>query len=173
MPVIPAVGLKAVVRLESGETWFGIRDDVFSEGLSRTLGHGDILSSNGTVAREHSDLVAKFNPPARLKDYGLGALYIWPSGEIWFSVEEGFEDENLGTIQPGDLLSDGGYIVYRNLQLVQAIRPRGGPRRLRPRRCVPHHRRVAAVNSTRHHRLRGKSEWPGPAPDLEELRARR
>jgi hypothetical protein len=91
--------------------------------LSRTLGHGDVLSSNGTVARDHSDLLAQFNPPARKHDYGLGALYVWPSGEIWFSVEEGFQDEHLGAIQPGDLLSDAGYIAYRNLQLVQPFSP--------------------------------------------------
>ena len=56
-------------------------------------------------------------------DYGLDAIYVWSSGEIWFLIEEGFVDQNLGAIMPGDLLSDQGMVVYRNLELLGAFAP--------------------------------------------------
>ena len=89
---------------------------------------GDILFSDalseGRVHKRHEELLARFHPaPGIGADYGVDALYIWPNGEIWFSVEEGFDDGQLGLILPGDLLSDQGYIVFRNLELVAAFSP--------------------------------------------------
>jgi hypothetical protein len=57
------------------------------------------------------------------QDYGLDALYVWPNGEIWFSLEQGFDDLQLGQILAGDLLSDQGYIVFHNLELTSAFAP--------------------------------------------------
>jgi len=62
-----------------------------------------------------------------VKDYGLDALFIWPGGEIWFSTTTGFSDAQLGEISAGDLLSDAGYIVYRNADLTAALMPLGDP----------------------------------------------
>ncbi|HEU0011575.1 MAG TPA: hypothetical protein VFT34_17295 [Verrucomicrobiae bacterium] len=122
-PPAPDVGLDAVHVLESGEILFSIETDVFSERLGITLHRGDLLSSNGTVVRTHQQMLARFHPLDGAKDYGLDALYLWPSGESWFSVEEGFDDSALGPILPGDLLSDQGYVVFRNRELLSAFAP--------------------------------------------------
>ena len=66
---------------------------------------------------------ARFRPPLVVPDYGLDAVHVWPSGEIWFSTEEGFQDGALGPIAAGDLLSDQGYVVYRNLELLGPFAP--------------------------------------------------
>jgi hypothetical protein len=92
------------------------------------LRKGDLLWANsdhsqGGIVKHNSELLARFQPPNPGHDFGLDAIYIWPSGEIWFSTEEGFTDAQLGPITPGDLLSDHGYIVYHNLELLQAFAP--------------------------------------------------
>jgi hypothetical protein len=122
-PPSPDVGLDAVHILDSGEILFSIEKDIFSERLGVTLGHGDLLSSTGEVRRTHQQLLAHFQPPDASKDYGLDAFYLWPNGEIWFSTEEGFQDRALGPIQPGDLLSDAGYVVFHNLELLRSFAP--------------------------------------------------
>jgi hypothetical protein len=122
-PPAPDVGLDAVHILDSGEILFSIETDVFSERLGMTLHRGDLLSSTGTVVRTHSQMLTRFHPVNGAKDYGLDALYVWPSGEFWFSVEEGFDDSALGPILPGDLLSDQGYVVFRNRELLSAFAP--------------------------------------------------
>ena len=75
--------------------------------------------------RSNRQLLSQFHPPA-LEDFGLDALYIWPNGEIWFSTTSDFNDGQLGPITSGDLLSDAGYIVYRNADLVRALQPLEG-----------------------------------------------
>jgi hypothetical protein len=122
-PPVPDVGLDAVHVLDTGEILFSIETDVFSERLGITLQRGDLLSSQGTVVRTHQQMLARFHPLSDAKDYGLDALYLWPSGEFWFSVEEGFDDSALGPILPGDLLSDQGYVVFRNRELLGAFAP--------------------------------------------------
>jgi hypothetical protein len=122
-PPVPDVGLDAVHVLDTGEILFSIETDVFSERLGITLHRGDLLSSNGTVVRTHQQMLARFRPLNGAKDYGLDALYLWPSGEFWFSIEEGFDDSALGPILPGDLLSDQGYVVFRNRELLSAFAP--------------------------------------------------
>ncbi len=123
MPMVPDAGLDAVQVLDSGEILFSIRQDQFSERQGVTLGHGDLLSDQGAIRRTNASLLAKFSPDQPGHDYGLDAFYVWPSGEVWFSTEEGFNDKVLGPISDGDLLSDQGYIVFRNLELVSWFQP--------------------------------------------------
>lgn len=122
-PPIPDLGLDAVQVLENGEVLFSIREDGFSERLGRWLGHGDILSASGAVWRSHQEIVAALKPSDPSTDHGLDALYVWTSGEIWFSVRDRFESAALGSIGSGDLLSDRGYIVRRNLELIRPFSP--------------------------------------------------
>jgi hypothetical protein len=123
MPMVPDAGLDAVQVLDSGETLFSIRQDQVSELQGVKLGHGDLLSNTGVIRRTNASLLALFQPAQPGHDYGLDAFYVWPSGEVWFSTEEGFTDQVLGAIGDGDLLSDQGYIVFPNLELVSMFLP--------------------------------------------------
>ncbi len=123
MPMVADAGLDGVQVLDDGEVLFSITQDVFSERLGTTLGHGDLLSNRGTVVEPNSQLLARFNPPRPGHDYGLKAFHRWPSGEVWFATEEGFSDAILGPILDGDLLSDQGYVVAKNLELVRSFAP--------------------------------------------------
>ncbi len=123
MPPPPDLGLDAVFQHASGEIWFSVRGAAFSETLGRMIGPGDLLSNAGRVVRSHAELLARFVPEDPERDYGLDAFFVWPSGEIWFSVEEGFQDGVVGHVMDGDLLSDQGYVVARNLDLVQPFQP--------------------------------------------------
>src|SRR5208337_4437911 len=89
------VGLDAVQILDDGEILFSIATNVFSKQLNSKLQRGDLLSSSGTMVRSNQQLLASFRPANAANDYGLDALYMWPSGEIWFSPEIGFEDKVL------------------------------------------------------------------------------
>ena len=111
-------GLDALHVDSSGEIFFSIRTNVYSPALAVMLGYGDVLSDRGRIKRTNQALLARFQPADTKMDYGLDALYSWPSGEIWFSTETGFMDQQFGAITSGDLLSDDGYIVFRNLELV-------------------------------------------------------
>ena len=122
-PPAPDVGLDAVHVLDSGEVLFSIESDIFSEKLGTFLRRGDLLSSTGTVVRTHQKLLEKLHPPSASTDYGLDALYQWPTGEIWFSTEQPFSDSELGPIAAGDLLSDQGYLVFHNPELLTAFAP--------------------------------------------------
>lgn len=122
MPPVPDLGLDAVQVLASGEILFSIETETFS-GTAGQLRRGDLLSSTGGVVRTQEGLLARFHPPLTRHDWGLDAIYVWPTGEIWFSLEEGFVDGMLGAIQPGDLLSDSGYVVARQASLVGPFAP--------------------------------------------------
>jgi hypothetical protein len=126
-PPAPDVGLDAVHFLDTGEILFSIQSNIFSEQLGVALGRGDLLSSQGTIVRDHKQLLANFHPAITTNDYGLDALYVWPSGETWFSTEDDFQDQALGPISGGDLLSDQGYIVFRNPDLLGAFAPTNAP----------------------------------------------
>src|SRR5207247_162504 len=117
------VGLDAVQILDDGKIIFSITTEVVSGANGTKLFRGDILSDAGEIYRSHQQLLARFHPAQTNHDYGLDALYVWPSGEIWFSTEEGFQDTYLGALLPGDLLSDQGYRVFGNLELVSAFAP--------------------------------------------------
>jgi hypothetical protein len=121
MPVLEG-GLDAVQVMDDGEILFSLRQDVFSDGKGR-LQHGDLLSDRGEIRKSNQQLLARFQPPDPQHDYGLDAVFVWPSGEIWFSTAEGFNDPVWNAITDGDLLSDQGYVVFRNLELVNAFSP--------------------------------------------------
>ena len=122
-PVAPDVGLDAVQVKEDGEILFSIEQDLFSEALGVMLRPGDLVSDKGVIVRTNKELLAKFEPTDVQDDLGLDAIHAWPSGEIWFSTESGFQSKRLGSIREGDLLSDNGTIVFRNLELLQRFRP--------------------------------------------------
>jgi hypothetical protein len=124
-PATPAAeaGLDAVQARGGGEVWFSIQTNFFSKTLGRTIRRGDLLSNRGSLVRTNEQLLARFHPASPKQDYGLDALYVWPSGEMWFSTEDGFDDTELGAITSGDLLSDQGYVAYRNHELLSAFRP--------------------------------------------------
>jgi hypothetical protein len=118
----PDAGLDAVQVMPDGEILFSIQSNVVvNPGL--TLGRGDILSDSGKVFRTNRELLANFHPAVTNHDYGLDALQILPGGEIWFSVEEDFTDDRLGTVRAGDLLSSLGHRVFSNGELVAAFAP--------------------------------------------------
>jgi len=115
-------GLDAVQIMTNGEIYFSITTNLVSPQIGM-LFRGDILSDQGRLVKSHRQLLSRFHPSVIDHDYGLDALYVWPSGEIWFSTEEGFTDTQLGPIQPGDLLSDQGFVVFLNLELTSAFAP--------------------------------------------------
>jgi hypothetical protein len=115
-------GLDAVQVMPDGEILFSIRSNV-AVSPALMLGRGDILSDRGKVFRTNRELLANFHPAVTNHDYGLDALQILPGGEVWFSVEEGFTDNWLGTVQSGDVLSSLGHRVFSNRELVAAFAP--------------------------------------------------
>jgi hypothetical protein len=122
-PVASAdAGLDAIQVMPDGEILFSTRSNlVQSSGI--TLGRGDILSDRGRIFLTHQQLLTNFQPAITNRDFGLDALRILPSGEIWFSVEEDFNDSRLGTVRHGDLLSSMGYRVFSNRDLLAGFAP--------------------------------------------------
>ncbi len=120
---VPVPGVDALQVLEDGEVLFSTDADVTTE--EGVLGHGDVLGSGGRVLHRFKELMSAFEPVAGqdLAGVGLDALHVWPHGEVWFSVNGGFESGKVGGIGPGDVLSNGGWIVYRNLELLGRFMP--------------------------------------------------
>jgi hypothetical protein len=118
----PDAGLDGVQMMSNGEILFSISTNVFSETLGVNLSRGDLLSSTGQVVKTSQQLLSAFQPNPKDGDYGLAAFHVWPSGEVWFTTETGFTS-SLGPVLAGDLLSDQGYIVFHNLELVSAFAP--------------------------------------------------
>jgi hypothetical protein len=116
------LGLNAIQLRPNGEIWFSIATNAVSP-TAGNVGPGDILSTTGIIIKTNRQLLSLFQPDKPDADYGLAALYVWPNGEIWFATRNGFQDAHLGPIPRGTLLSDQGYIVYRNLELVGAFQP--------------------------------------------------
>lgn len=123
MPPATDAGLDAVQVLDDGEVYFSIEKAFFSEALGRQIRNGDLLSSRGSIVKSNEQLIVRFQPVDRNRDYGLDAFHVWPSGEVWFSVETGFQGPHLEPYGHGDLLSDQGYVVARNLELVGPFQP--------------------------------------------------
>ena len=115
-------GLDGVQVLTNGEILFSIQSNVVAQS-GVTLSRGDILSDAGRIFMTHQQLLANFQPTVTNRDFGLDAFYIFPSGEVWFSVEERFTDNRIGPVQEGDLLSSFGYQVFGNQDLVAAFAP--------------------------------------------------
>jgi hypothetical protein len=120
-PPATDVGLSALQVMDDGEIYFSVQTNFFSKKLSRMVQPGDLLTDLGAVVKANADLVKPFMPANPTNDCGLNAIYVWPSGEIWFSTRDGFYDSNSNSYAPGDLLSDQGYVVYRNTELLAAF----------------------------------------------------
>ena len=126
-PVPPAgAGLGAVKVTDDGAVFFSVQTNFYSVKLGRTIQTGDLLADSGDVVRSGTNLLANFNPAKPDGDYGLSAVFLWPSGEIWFSTTQGFAGPGMDFYEAGDLLSDQGYVVYRNAGLVSAFAPATG-----------------------------------------------
>ena len=98
-----------------------------SETRTGTVSHGDMVSSLGRVHCRGKELIAAFQPlptaGCQLSEVGLDAWHEWPHGEAWFSVRQGFDSATWGPVRAGDVLSDRGWIVFRNLELMDAFKP--------------------------------------------------
>jgi hypothetical protein len=126
-PVPPAgAGLGAVKVTDDGAVYFSVQTNFYSVKLGRTIQTGDLLADSGDVVRSEAQLLANFNPTKPAADYGLSAVFLWPSGEIWFSTRQGFAGPGTAFYAAGDLLSDQGFVVYRNSELVSAFAPLEG-----------------------------------------------
>ncbi len=122
-PPVADEGLDALHIQSDGEVYFSVTNTFFSERTGQTIGHGDLLSSRGAIVRRNAELIARFQPTDPGTDVGLSAVHVWPSGELWFAIETGFTGPESAMYHPGDLLSDQGYVVCRNLDLVGAFQP--------------------------------------------------
>jgi hypothetical protein len=101
---------------------FSTETNFFSQALGRNVNHGDLLDSRGSIYRTNAELMRNFRP-TQLRDFGLDGVYLVSEEEIWFTIEVGFIDGVLGSISDGDLLSDRGVVIRRNLDIVQACGP--------------------------------------------------
>jgi hypothetical protein len=112
-------GLDGFQFVTNGELLFSVQSGVVTTN-KQVLSRGDILSDQGRIYLSYQELMASFQPTTN-GEMGVKAFRVLPSGEIWFSVREGFTDKNLGLVQAGDLLSSLGYRVFRNQDLVAAF----------------------------------------------------
>ncbi|MGD8451228.1 MAG: hypothetical protein PVJ57_05365 [Phycisphaerae bacterium] len=119
------LGLDAITwEWSSNCKWFSTEVDFHSEAVGALVGHGDVLcATDGAIVYTNQELLARIQPLVPDHDYGLDALYRWPSGHVWFSTEESFHSLTHGWISDGDLLSMDGFIIYRNLDLVRRFEP--------------------------------------------------
>ena len=122
-PPVADPGLDGFQAMSATETYFSIKTNFWSEKLGRAIRRGDLLSSQGVVVKPHEALLAPFQPVDPKQDYGLRDFFVWPGGEIWFALEQGFYGPHFEPYGPGDVLSDQGYVVYRNLDLVAPFQP--------------------------------------------------
>ncbi len=127
MPPTPDLGLDAVTLGRGGSLWFsfdGQQPPMWSETLGVWLKHGDLLSEAGFVVRTNEQLLRNFTRMPPVADAGLDAVATAPNGEFLFSTDEGFHCESLGRwVGHGDLLSDRGYIVRTNAELLAKFEP--------------------------------------------------
>ncbi|MBI4581033.1 MAG: hypothetical protein HY718_15120 [Planctomycetes bacterium] len=124
MPVVPDLGLDAVMTVGRGEIWFSFKKaagQLWSETLRRWLTHGDLLSERGYVVRTHAQLLARFRTATNAAaNVGLDAVARLPNGEILFSTDDSFVSDAMNRlIGHGDLLSNRGRVVLTNAQLLQ------------------------------------------------------
>lgn len=125
-PPLPDLGLDAITWGWPCQNWyFSTEVDFWAGSMNDWVRQGDMLcAAHGQVYMRNAQLMANFHPAGPpLPDYGLDALYLWPTGQIWFSVEETFWDLNHGWVSDGDLLSTEGWVIYRNLELVRRFEP--------------------------------------------------
>ncbi|HPD31587.1 MAG TPA: hypothetical protein PLL20_16465 [Phycisphaerae bacterium] len=93
----------------------------------RYISAGDLLSRRGHVVRTNRELTQHLGIMPAVPDLGLDAVVVGPRREIWFSFEEQLSpiwSETLAVwLKHGDLLSDRGYVVATNEQLVRRFGP--------------------------------------------------
>jgi len=127
MPVVPDLGLDAVILGPRRQIWFSFEEEIeqiWSETLGVWLKHGDLLSDAGYVVQTNEQLLERFVRMPVVADAGLDAATRAPNRAIFFSTEDDFFSEALGvTVKHGDLLSNRGHIVRTNAQLMQNFRP--------------------------------------------------
>jgi hypothetical protein len=117
----PDAGLDALHLAANDEIYFSIAKDIPRTGAV-TLHRGDILSNTGRIVRTESNLYLRWNLPAGFSA-GVDALYVWPNGEIWFSAENAFTNTTSEIVAEGDIISDQGYVAFRNADLVHTFGP--------------------------------------------------
>jgi hypothetical protein len=120
------VGLDAVDISRNNEIWFSTEVGFWATmggSTAQWIGPGDLLSDAGYVVRTNAELLANFDLLISTTLPGLDAVALRPNGEIYFSTEEGFLDGTYGQISEGDLLSDAGYVVARNYELIRRFNP--------------------------------------------------
>jgi len=123
-PPIPEFGLDAATIGPEGQILFSTEEGFFSESLGVMISDGDLLDERGLVFKSSSELMRNFQPIDPMpKVFGLDAAYLWPSGEVWFSITTSFTDLQVGHVGCGDLLSDTGRVVIRNLDLLGPFAP--------------------------------------------------
>lgn len=127
MPIVPDLGLDAVTLGPGGQIWFSFEEttpQIWSESLGRWLKHGDLLSDRGFVVASNEQLLARFVRMPPVSDVGLDAVTRAPNRAILFSTEQDFFSEALGRrIGHGDLLSDRGWVVRTNAELLANFHP--------------------------------------------------
>lgn len=123
---IQDAGLDAIDWSLLCDCWYFSTEEPFmSHALGTTCGDGDILCAGCPgIFMRNVDLLANFQiEPPVLLDYGLDALFLFPTGHIWFSTDVGFTDARFGWIRDGDLLSTEGWVIRRNAELLRRFQP--------------------------------------------------
>ena len=126
---IENLGLGGIQGMANGEFLFSVLTNSLLSSTGRYPSADDILSSRGFTLRSYGELISRFHPTNEIEiapafntptapRFGLGPFFVWPSGEVWFSVKTNFHDAYLGDITPGDILSDNGSIVFRMRDLL-------------------------------------------------------
>ena len=87
------------------------------------ISDGDLLSRRGHVVRWNRELTGRLGIMPVVPDLGVDAVTLARHGEVWFSFEHEAGpqwSESLGVLlKPGDLLSERGYVVRTNEQLLE------------------------------------------------------
>ena len=122
----PDVGLDGVHPISNTEIWFTTDQGFWAfhpSGTHHWISPDDVLSDQGYVVRTMAQLLERFHPISVAVSPGLDDFAVLTNGEIYFSVETEFDDAVYGRISPGDLLSDAGYVVERNRELISPFHP--------------------------------------------------
>ena len=118
--IAPALAQQPIVYFSTEESFTATA----GPHAGQVISHGDLLSNAGEVIARNAYLIRNFGPMPIAPDMGLDGVYVRSSGEILFSIEDRFWDENLSTwVGHGDLLSDSGVILQTNPQLLRNFGP--------------------------------------------------
>ncbi|MFQ5490486.1 MAG: hypothetical protein ACE5GE_07170 [Phycisphaerae bacterium] len=124
MPGTTGFGLDALHHRPDGLALFSTELGWFDECRGLNISPGDLLAGDGTIVKTNADLIANFNPQPVAPNVGLDAVFELPGGQVYFSMEMNLFDEVLGVLlKHGDLLSDAGFVVRTNQQLLANFCP--------------------------------------------------